>query len=253
MTHVLITRPLESSQQLAEQLADLGINSTVMPLYAFTSHDPNLDFQSVWSASGRRKLAVFTSPRAVQFGVSHIPKTQMDRLEIAAIGPASCEALATSGFPVHLMSGNGYRSEDLLQLPELVNGAGTAVIFCAPGGREALSVGLRNLGWDVVRAMVYERVAAELKPAQLDALSAADDLLSIWTSISALEIARQQLPVALWSKILNAPAIVISARIQKHLQQLGASRVELSDGPGNTDLLRSISHLSGIASSPRRK
>jgi uroporphyrinogen-III synthase len=245
VTQVLITRPLESSQQLAEQLADVGINSIVMPLYAFTARDPNLDFQSVWSDPTRRKLAVFTSPRAVQFGISHIPKTQMDVLEIAAIGPASCEELITSGCPVHLRSDNGYRSEDLLQLPELATKSGDAIIFCAPGGREALSIGLTNLGWEVAKAMVYERVAMENEPAQFDALTAADDLLSIWTSISALEIAKQQLPAALWSKILNAPALVISARIQQHLRQLGASRVELSDGPGNTDLLRSISHLSG--------
>ena len=245
MTQVLITRPLESSQQLAEQLADVGINSIVMPLYAFTARDPNLDFQSVWSDPTSRKLAVFTSPRAVQLGISHIPKTQLDGLEFAAIGPASGEELATSGLPVHLRSGNGYRSEDLLQLPELATRPGSAVIFCAPGGREALSVGLANLGWEVVKAMVYERVAMEITPAQLDSVSAADDLLSIWTSISALEIAKQQLPVALWSKILDAPAVVISQRIQQHLRQLGATRVELSDGPGNPDLLRSISHLSG--------
>jgi len=244
MTHVLITRPLESSQQLAKQLAGLGINSTVMPLYAFTSHDPNLDFQLLWSKPGRRKLAVFTSPRAVRFGVPHIPETQLDGLEFAAIGPASCEELVTSGLPVHLMSDNGYRSEDLLQLPELATSPGTAVIFGAPGGRETLAIGLANLGWDVVRAMVYERVTVDIMPAQLDALSAANDLLSVWTSISALEIASQGLPVALWSKILNAPALVISTRIQKHLQQLGASRVELADGPGNPDLLESISRLS---------
>ena len=243
MTHVLITRPLESSQQLAEKLADIGISSTVMPLYTFTAHEPNLDFQSVWSVPDTRNLAVFTSPRAVQFGISHISETQLDALEIAAIGPASCEELVTSGFPVHLRSDIGYRSEDLLQMPELATKPGTAVIFCAPGGREALSVGLCNLGWNVVKALVYERVAVEIKPAQLDELSAATDLLSVWTSISAVEIASQELPVALWTKILNAPALVISARIQKYLQRVGASRVELADGPGNPDLFRSISRL----------
>ena len=244
MTHVLITRPLESSQQLAEKLADIGINSTVMPLYTFTAHEPNLDFQSVWSVPDTRNLAVFTSPRAVQFGISHISETQLDALEIAAIGPASCEELVTSGFPVHLRSDIGYRSEDLLQMPELATNPGTAVIFCAPGGREALSVGLGNLGWNVVKALVYERVAAEIKPLQLDELFAAEGLLSVWTSISALEIAKQRLPAALWSKIINAPTVAISVRIQKYLQQLGASRVELAEGPGNPDLLESISGLS---------
>jgi len=49
--------------------------------------------------------------------------------------------------------------------------------------------------------------------------SEAENLISIWTSISAVEIAREYLPAAAWSKILNAPALVISARIKHHLQK----------------------------------
>ena len=245
MTQILITRPLEASQQLAEQLDALGINSIIMPLYTFSAHDPELDMNSAWSAPARRRLAVFTSPRAVQYGLSHIPNNQLDGLEFAVIGSATRATLESSGFPVHLQADNGYRSEDLLQIPELASEPGEAVIFCAPGGRETLSTGLGKLGWDVTNAMVYQRVPQAPKPAQLDALSAAEDLLSVWTSISALKIAEELLPGALWLKILNAPALVISARIQHHLQQLDATHVELADGPGNTAILQSIVRWSG--------
>ena len=240
MTQVLITRPLESSQLLAEQLDALGINSIIIPMYTFSPRDPELDMKSAWSAPARRRLAVFTSPRAVQYGLSHIPKNQLNGLEYAVIGSATRATLESSGCPVHLQADNGYRSEDLLQIPELASEPGEVVIFCAPGGRETLSIGLAELGWDVAKAKVYERVPLAAKPEQIVALSAAEDLLSVWTSISALKIAEEHLPGALWLKILNAPALVISVRIQHHLQQLGATRVELSDGPGNADLLQSI-------------
>ncbi len=69
--------------------------------------------------------------------------------------------------------------------------------------------------------------------------------MSVWTSISALKIAQELLPGALWLKILNAPTLVISARIQHHLQQLDATHVELADGPGNSAILRSILRWSG--------
>jgi uroporphyrinogen-III synthase len=240
MTHVLVTRPLEASRQLADQLEALGLFPIVMPLYTFSACKSALDLNSAWSTGKVRKLAVFTSPRAVQFGLSHIPREISDDLEFAAVGSATRAKLESSGYPVHLQASTGFTSEDLLQVPELAVDAGEAVIFCAPGGREALANGLRDLGWNVGVAMVYERLGLRPETTQIDRISGANDLLSVWTSISALKLAEEYLPGAVWTKILNAPALVISARIQHYLQQLGATRVELADGPGNPELLQSI-------------
>ena len=74
---------------------------------------------------------------------------------------------------------------------------------------------------------------------------AAGELLSVWTSVSALELAQKYLPSDAWSKILGAPALVISGRIQQQLTQMGASRVELAPGPGNPALLGAILQLTG--------
>ena len=245
MTHVLVTRPLEASQQLARQLVALGLVPVVMPLYKFSARQPEQLMSSAWSASVKRKLAVFTSPRAVQFGLSHIPEDVLNDLEFAVVGSATRSELESAGFQVHLQASSGYTSEDLLQLPELAVNTGEAVLFCAPGGRETLVKGLRETGWRVTRAMVYERVPLQPSPGQLDALLEADDLLSVWTSISAIKIAEEYLPASIWAKILKAPALVISIRIQHHLQQLGAGSVELADGPGNPALAQSIERLIG--------
>ncbi len=181
--------------------------------------------------------------RAVQYGLSHIPREQLENLEFAAIGSATRSALEALGHPVHIQSPGGYTSEDLLQVAELAVDPGTAVLFCAPGGRETLAKGLGELGWKVIKAMVYERVPMRPVPEQVDALLEAEDLLSVWTSISAIKLAELYLSATAWKKILNAPALVISARIQHHLQQLGATSVELADGPVNSELLQSISRL----------
>jgi uroporphyrinogen-III synthase len=240
MTQVLVTRPLEASQQLADQLEALGFSPIVMPLYTFSARQPDLDIKSAWSNCTLRKLAIFTSPRAVRFGLAHIPRDILDDLEFAVVGSATRAKLESSGYQVHLQASSGFTSEDLRQLPQLAVDPGAAVIFCAPGGRDALGRGLVDLGWNVASAMVYERVPLRPESAQIDTISAARDLLSVWTSISALKLAEKYLPDAVWTKILNAPALVISARIQHYLQQLGATRAELSDGPGNPELLHSI-------------
>ncbi len=192
-----------------------------------------------------RKLAVFTSPRAVRFGMKHIPAAEKDDLEFAAIGNATRARLEALGCDVQLRPASGFTSEDLLRVPGLAREPGLAIIFCAPGGRETLALGLEALGWKVVKALVYERVVLQPDAGHIDAINNADDMVTVWTSISALELAHEQLPVPAWDRVLCTPALVISQRIQHHLQQLGAGRVELADGPGNTDLLGSILRLVG--------
>lgn len=245
MTHILITRPERPAQQLAEELWVRGLSAIVMPLYTFSTLQPSNDVAHAWAGAAVRRLAVFTSPRAVQFGLAHIPPGYADKIEFAAVGDATRARLEAAGHEVQVRATSGYASEDLLQLASLTMNPGLAVIFCAPGGREALASGLEAQGWQVVKAVVYERVPLQPTSLQIEAIEAAEDLISIWTSISALELAREQLPGPVWNRVLCAPALVISQRIQHHLQQLGASRIILADGPGNADLLRSIMRLLG--------
>lgn len=246
MTHVLVTRPNEASQQLADQLHAHGLIPIVMPLYTFAAREPAIDFKSVWPEKPLRKLAVFTSPRAVEFGLPFIsPQVQLHGLEIAVVGSATRAMLEASGYPVHLQAPSGFTSEDLLKVPGLAEEPGTAVIFCAPAGRDTIAKGLEDFGWRTIKAMVYERVPLKPDPRQVDYLRNAADLVSIWTSISALKLARQYLPRDAWGKILESPALVISSRIQHHLKQLGANVVDLADGPGNAELLQSILRLTG--------
>ena len=247
MTHVLVTRPEEASQELAEQLGALGLKPVVMPFYTFAARRPDFDMTAVWQTAGMRKLAVFTSPRAVQFGLSHLPPQSRPRdLQVAVVGSATRASLEAGGQAVHVQARSGFTSEDLLQVPELRDDPGVAVIFCAPEGRETLAEGLQRLGWTVAKALVYERVPLQPDAGQLEDLRNTGELISIWTSVSALELAEEYLPRDVWGKILGSPAVVISARIQAYLKKLGAGQVELAEGPGNEQLLRSVARLKGL-------
>jgi len=246
MTHVLVTRPLEKSRQLADQLKARGLIPIVMPFYTFSPRDPLPGLRSSWSQGRSRKLAVFTSPRAVQFGLPFMPDPgELDGIEIAVVGSATRASLEASAYPVHLQANSGFTSEDLLQINALADDPGVAVIFCAPGGRKTLAEGLVELGWQTIEAMVYERVPLQPGPDQIVSLRNCGDIISVWTSISAIDIAEKSLPGDVWVKILGSSALVISSRIQRHLVKLGASRVELADGPRNPELLRSILRLKG--------
>ena len=226
MIHVLVTRPLEASRQLAGELVKFGLFPVVMPLYTFSARQPGSDVHTAWSLGASRKLAVFTSPRAVQYGLSIIPDDQLKKLEFAAVGSATATMLESAGFQVHLRAQSGYTSEDLLKVPALLADPGLAMIFCAPGGRETLAEGLQVRGWKVIKAMVYERLPLKPESEQVNLLRNAADILSIWTSISSLKLAQVYLPDEIWKKILKAPALVISTRIQHHLEQLLSMKVQ---------------------------
>lgn len=260
MTTVLITRPLEDSQQLAAQLGDLGIASIVMPLYGFSAYTESVDVADLFAESAGRKLAVFTSPRAVQFGLGLIPQELRSEMEFAVVGLATCRLLEQAGLTVNWLPQSGFTSEDLLSLEGLnlqsasgekhTPALGSAVVFCAPGGRDVLQSGLQSLGWAATKALVYQRQTITPEVAVGDEILKADGLLSVWTSTSALNAAQENLPTEVWSKILKAPALVISARIKHHLLQMGASDVALTNGPGNTDLLQSICNFADVRRSP---
>jgi len=245
MSHVLITRPKDAGQQLASALSKHGLTAIVMPLYTFVARAPSLDLSVEWSTRSTRKLAVFTSPRAVQFGLEYLPADPLKGVEIAVVGSATRNQLESCGQRVHLQSREGFTSEHLLQMPEMAVDPGVAVIFCAPGGRDALDRGLAAMGWRVSKALVYERKALQPLRGHVDSIEAAQKLLSVWTSTSALKLAENSLPERTWRKILMAPALVISSRIQHYLQHRGARRVEVANGPGNPELLQSILRMTG--------
>lgn len=240
MPTVLITRPLEASEELASQLSQSGMHGVAMPFYSFAAHQPDVDVAAFLAGSDGRRMVVFTSPRAVDYGIDHIPLAQRAGLEFATVGDATRRQLEALGLTVDWQPETGYTSEDLLSLAGLKSNPGTAIVMCAPGGRGVLKPGLESLGWTVGNAMVYQRVWLAPAAQKIDEIVAAQQLLSVWTSTSALVGAQESLPAEVWSKILAAPALVVSRRIKHHLHQLGASDIRITGGPGNADLLQSI-------------
>ena len=90
--HVLITRPDPEACQLALLAEQNGLQPIVLPAMAFRPRAAGMEFDRFWKP-GVRKLAIFCSPRAVDFGVRVLPAGFLDGVELAAIGPASANRL----------------------------------------------------------------------------------------------------------------------------------------------------------------
>ncbi len=194
MLTVLITRPLEASEELSSRLNQLGLHGVVMPFYSFAGHAPDIDVAAILAGSSGRRLVVFTSPRAVDYGLAYIPVEQREQLEFATVGDATRQALESAGLAVTWQPESGYTSEDLLDLAGLKSNPGTAVVMCAPAGRGVLKPGLESLGWVAGNAMVYQRVWSVPTASKISEITGAQRLLSVWTSTSALIGAEKNLP-----------------------------------------------------------
>ncbi|NIM70270.1 MAG: hypothetical protein GTN86_09365 [Xanthomonadales bacterium] len=241
-SHVLISRPETEARQLAASLADTGLEVVVMPAFRFGPQQADIDFAAGWPAAGRR-LAVFASPRAVEFGLRQLPTGFLREARVAAIGPATARALEQAGEPVALLPEQVYDSESLLQAPELADAPGVAIIFTAPGGRRALQTGLAALGWSVHMAHVYRRIALAAPVTGIKKLNSARRIISVWTSGNAMQALAEALPPQTWEKVLAGAWLVTSARLAEQARALGSRATEVTEGPGNDRIRESITRL----------
>lgn len=235
-SHVLVTRPQPQCGELAGMLEAAGVAAIEMPALGFAAPAQAFKPGPAWQHATRR-LAVFTSPRAVSYALAGLPASSFADTLIAAIGPATAAALQDAGLQALQAPGGGFTSEDLLRLPELQGEPGQALVFAAPGGREALLSGLRERGWQAEFALVYRRVLLAPEPAALAALQAAGRVVSIWTSGAALQSLLAALPGQLRDRLLQGVLVVVSGRLAETARASGARSVQVAAGPDNTALL----------------
>lgn len=238
-TTVLITRPEAEASLLAGVLRKRGMQTVCIPAFRFESGAAKLNFSRAWD-EGSRRLAIFSSPRAVEFGLQQIPAGFLDQVEIAAIGPATSERLQVAGHKASIIPASEFNSESLLEHPALNSKPGCAVIFAAPGGRQRLFLGLAALGWKVQFAHVYLAVPLQPGRAETQTLLQAEHILSLWTSSNAMDHLAGHLDGFAWERICVGDFIVTSKRLAALASHYCKGRITVSNGPGNEALAEAI-------------
>lgn len=173
---VVVTRPAHQADDLVDLLRAVGAEPVLAPAIAVV--DPadggtalteaaarlgTYDWVVLTSANGaRRLLTACRDPRA--FGAARV----------AAIGPATAEALRDGGVDADLVPDRYVAEELLAALPDRPEGGGRILLARAAVARDVLPEGLRARGWDVDVAEAYRTVAAPLDDATRAAVAAAD-------------------------------------------------------------------------------
>jgi uroporphyrinogen-III synthase len=193
---VLITRPHDQAEDFADQLRQAGFEAVFFPV---------IDIQPVadpiWLDRSIQKLecfdwAVFTSVNGVavfcdrlhELGITKFPS----RVQVAAIGPKTAEALTARGVQVSFVP-HEYVAEAIL--PGLGDLRGRWVLLPrAEIARKALPEAIICAGGLVQEVAVYRTLAVEPDPSSLAKLRAGLELVTFTspsTVHSFIEIARQ--------------------------------------------------------------
>ncbi|KAA9130845.1 uroporphyrinogen-III synthase [Marinihelvus fidelis] len=236
---VLVTRPQPQADELAARLARSGIPALLAPAFRFEA----MPKPPVWpdpDDDGSRSLWLFTSPRAVAFGLPLLGQRIPAQARLGAIGPATAASLEEAGRPAWIVAGGQHTSEDLLADPRLRERQGTAFIVTAPGGRGWLGPGLERLGWAVRTLDVYCRVPLAPPPGVLGALAESGPVISAWTSGNAMEALLGQLGEASRRAVTGGLFVVASARLQAMAIGLGARQVTIANSASNAHLRAAI-------------
>ncbi len=234
---LLITRPKEQAEKLAEVLSRLEADPIIFPTLIIepllNPKIDELDFTQV-------DALIFLSPNAVNYSVAlatinwqNIPT----RCRVLSMGSGTTEALENFGVRVDYQPRTAGSSETLLKLPELVQVAGKHIVLIAGiGGRELLVETLQERGAKVQKLAVYRRHGPTCG---LPALGGIDAIIS--TSGESLKNLKQVLSDSDQLELMAAPLLIISQRMIHLAKELGFSGpVFVAEGASNAAIVEKL-------------
>lgn len=157
---VLVTRPAHQADSLCRLIEACGGMAIRCPALLISEPQDWTPALAIFDRLAEIDVAIFTSANAVDRSLPLIRERGgwPPRLEIAAIGQATAQALARHGVVNCLQPQAGFNSEALLALPRLQNVVGQRVVIVrGEGGRELLVETLTARGATVIYAEVYRR------------------------------------------------------------------------------------------------
>jgi uroporphyrinogen-III synthase len=239
---VLVTRAAHQAGELAAAIEDAGGRALRFPVLEIHGRDPEI-LRADRASLPAPDIVVYASPNAVEHGFD--PEADADAL-VAAIGPATAEALAARGRAVDIRPAAGYDSEHLLAEKALVDVRGKSIrIVRGDRGRELLATTLRERGARVDYFSVYRRVPARHTDEELAALERAWRAGQVHVvtvmSVESLDNLLTSLPAYCRDALPATPLVTPSERvIQTAAARIPAVRTLLAPGPLPVDVLSAV-------------
>lgn len=189
---VLVTRPEEQAEDLAEPLSELGAEVLLQPAITI---GPPADWEPVDQAIAALDTfawIVFTSVNGVHFFMSRLRQLGRDwrvfgRARFAVIGPGTARALASYGFHADVQPPR-YTADDLAALLKQYVAGRRILLVRASRGRAVLQQVLSQTAEQVVQVVAYRSEDVEHPEPDIAARMAAGTI--DWVTVTSSAIAR---------------------------------------------------------------
>jgi uroporphyrinogen III methyltransferase/synthase len=246
---VVVTRPGARAHGLLTALHRAGAETIALPLTEQVGpEDGGAAFRAATNELGRYRWVVLTSVNAVQRFMGALPDVRvLATTLVAAVGPATAEALRQSGVQPDLTPAEHSGSGLVAEFPRAEPGSIDNLVLFPSADRAATTVpeGLAEKGWEVVRVEAYRTVALPPpEPEVLERMAGADAVT--FTATSAVQaFAALRTPDG-GSPTVPPLVVCIGPTTAQSARSSGLANVQEADGASTAGLVQSlIAHLAG--------
>jgi uroporphyrinogen-III synthase len=157
---IVVTRGADKQDRLPALLEAEGATVVAVPLIAAEAlaAAAELGPAVLRLGSGQAAWVVVTSEVAVRMLVERVDGIALSGLRIAAVGPATAEALRGSGFAADLVAPGQEAGSLAAELAMSVAPGQRVLVVAAEGGRDLIAPALRDAGAIVERIVAYRSV-----------------------------------------------------------------------------------------------
>ncbi len=237
---ILVTRPRETADALAEDLRKQGATVLLIPAMVIAPLPDTGALQAAHARLSCFDYAAFVSANAVRLGLQGLASWPPQLVALAP-GPGTAQSLREHGAVRVLSPAERFDSEGMLALPELQELTGRRVlIFRGEGGRELLAEALRTRGAEVELLTCYRRLPPRKElPALASALLSGGLDAAVITSSEGLLNLMRDLPPLAAAALRDLPLFVPHPRIAARAEAQGCRRV-ITTGGADAGLTRGL-------------
>jgi uroporphyrinogen-III synthase len=219
MIHIMLTRPQDQSQVLAQQLQLLKIKSLIFPTIEIVDASDITTLKNLTADLWQYQLIIFISPAAIHKMADYL-KNIPDRIQKLVIGKDSATLIESYGWGKAIYPEATYNREALLAMPQLQNIQNQKVLLCqGEGGDVTIAETLRARGAIVYIANAYQR--------HLPSPSILPDLSTVNVIQCTSSQSMQNLIKLFGDVVLQKRLLVSSEKLSKLAETLGFTQPSL--------------------------
>ena len=239
-TRVVVTRATHQAEPLCEHLGELGAEVARLPLIEVVPPSDSRPLERAASELALYDWLVFTSSNAVESFLPPTGGSLPTRLQVAAVGQATADALRDWEIEPHLLPAQANAEGLIAELAPRVGRRQRILLPQAADARATLADGLLQAGAEPVTVVAYDkRLPSKVGEQALDLFSGG---FIGWVTFTSPRIARHffELIEPLGPDLRSLRAASIGPVTTAELRRLGAEPAAVAKTPSSRALAEAI-------------